>query len=151
MLVTSTQQSTKARWQTDFRLGIRISCFSGNASARASLSSPAGSQGLSSSKVSAAAPQTDHHSETSVRAPPRFGGPLGLSHHLEIPRDTRPTALGTLSTLLPAATTRPLCAFPPLTLCHHSGPAYSSSTTQGDQATPNTTHIRPRGDTTPQP
>jgi hypothetical protein len=130
----SRKQSAKSQWQTDFRFTVRISCFSGallHAQACLQSSNAQPQPSLSCSKVSAAP-------DTLARAPSSFRGPLG-SHHLEIPRD-RLTALGTAAyhlhqqlSLLRIATTDP----------RHSQDLISCSSTQGDRASPNTTHIKP--------
>ena len=56
--------------------------------------------------------ETDRQRPRSV-PPSSFRGPLGLSHHLEIPRDRLLTALGTTACYLHQLLS--LCAFPPTT------------------------------------
>ena len=122
---------------------------------------PRFSLGFSSSPEGerSAAPQTDHQrSETAsvqkVRAPPRFAARWD-SHHLEIPRDTSPYCLHSALCLQPACYLQPLYDFfahnSPLTLLppqeQHTPVRQRKATKQH----PPPPHIRPRGDTTPQP
>ena len=105
------------------------------------------SRALFLKRSAAPRPTISHHREArqTVRALPRFAARWD-SHHLEIPRDTSPyctaAALGTLS---PACYLQPLYNFfahyppPPTDPLATSVPAYSCSTAQGNQATPNTT------------
>lgn len=101
-----------------------------------------------------AAPRPTIRARQTVRALPRFAARWD-SHHLEIPRDTSPYCLHSALCLQPACYLQPLYDFfahnSPLTLLppqeQHTPVRQRKATKQH----PPPPHIRPRGDTTPQP
>ena len=148
------------QWQTEFRPGVRkavhVSACNVLRTRKPVFTKRQPAKVLSRALFlkRSAAPRPTIRARQTVRALPRFAARWD-SHHLEIPRDTSPYCLHSALCLQPACYLQPLYDFfahnSPLTLLppqeQHTPVRQRKATKQH----PPPPHIRPRGDTTPQP